>query len=133
MAFSSLYFSASQWREKRFCFNIVCLVAAVSTAVAAVAVTAGVAHLGHIAGVAVDVVVDGLHAAVGEVHVVGALGVLAAPLLVVAEVDGAAVAAAVAALLAAAAVAGNLVAVLERQEYALKTFVLFLITGTVKS
>ena len=63
----------------------------VPVSVSVSSVTLGVLDVGHVALVAVDVVVDGLDAAVGEVDVVLAAGVLAVPLLAVAELGRAVV------------------------------------------
>ena len=80
---------------------------------ASVMLAARVGHLGHISLVAVNVVVDVLDAAVRQVDVIGAGGVLAVPLLAVAKVGGAVVAAV--ALLAAVTV--HLVAKLEGESH----------------
>ena len=55
------------------------------------AVALAVGHLSQVSRVAVNVVLDGLHSAVGEEDVVGALRLLAVPVFVVAKVDGGAV------------------------------------------
>ena len=82
----------------------------VPVSVSVSSVTLGVLDVGHVALVAVDVVVDGLDAAVGEVDVVLAAGVLAVPLLAVAEL-GRAVVLGVTVHLVAVFVVGMVVAV----------------------
>ena len=82
----------------------------VAVAVSVPSVSLGVLDVGHVALVAVDVVVDGLDAAVGEVDVVLAAGVLAVPLLAVAEL-GRAVVLGVTVHLVAVFVVGMVVAV----------------------